>query len=49
MPDRISLTILVNLDPIPGAMHTPEQARDSIQAMLLSRIPHYEPIVLLDE
>ena len=44
--DRIELTVLVDLDPIPGAFHTAEDAKDRIQAMLLNNIGHYNPVVL---
>lgn len=44
--DRIKLEILVDLDPLPGAFHTPESAQRTVQAILLSRLGHYNPIVL---
>lgn len=49
MPERIELSVLINLDPMPGAFHTPEQARQTIEATLLTRLGHYEPIVLLNK
>lgn len=47
--ERIMLSVMVDLDPVPGTFHTPESARDSVQAILLSSIPHYEPIVVTNE
>ena len=47
MPERIMLNVMVNLDQFPGAFHTPEQAVEAIQSILLNRIGHYEPIVVL--
>lgn len=49
MRERIMLHIMVDLDPVPGAFHTEESARDCIEAMLLERIPHYTPVVVLSE
>lgn len=47
MPQRIMLEVMVDLDAMPGAFHTPESAKEHVQAILLSRIPHYDPIVLI--
>lgn len=47
--ERVALTVLVDLDPIPGGFHTPEQARDAIDALLLSRIGHYSPVVIINK
>lgn len=44
--ERIKIEIAVDLDPIPGAFHTKESAEDAVLAILLSRIPHYDPVVL---
>lgn len=46
---RIKLEILVDLDPVPGTFHTPESAKQCVEAILLSSIGHYHPIVLMDE
>ena len=43
------LNVMVDLDPIPGAMHTPEGARAIVEAILLSRIGHYDPVVVVSE
>lgn len=39
------LTVYVKLDPIPGAFHTPESAREAVESLLERTIPHYEPKV----
>jgi hypothetical protein len=39
------LVIQVDLDSVPGAFHTPESAKNNIQAILDNAIPHYEPRV----
>jgi len=49
MAERIMLTVIVDLDPTPGVFHTPESAKQAIEATLLSRIGHYNPVVLLHE
>lgn len=45
--DRITLTVGVNLDAVPGAFHTPESAEEAIQAILDNAIGHYKPRVYL--
>jgi len=46
MPTRKTvLLVQVNLDPVPGAFHTPQSAMSHIQTILDSSIPHYEPEV----
>lgn len=47
--ERIQLTVLVDLDPFPGTFHTKESAAQTVEAVLLSSIGHYHPIVLMDE
>ena len=47
--ERVMLNVMVDLDPIPGAMHTPEGARAIVEAILLSRIGHYDPVVVVSE
>ena len=49
MPDmpRIKLEVVVDLDPVPGAFHTREDAANELQALLLNTIGHYNPVVLL--
>lgn len=44
--NRIKLEVLVDLDDMPGAFHTKEDAALRLEAILLTRIPHYNPIVL---
>lgn len=42
---RITLEVDVDLDPVPGNFHTPEQAERAIFGLLHMRIPHYDPTV----
>lgn len=42
---RVSMTVCVWLDPVPGAFHTKEEAEEAIQAILDNSIPHYQPRV----
>ena len=46
---RITLEIDVDLDPLPGNFHTPEQAERAIFGLLHMRIPHYDPTVRVQE
>lgn len=48
MPERkrIILEVIVDLDPMPGTFNTVESALSSIQAILLSSIGHYNPVVI---
>jgi hypothetical protein len=46
---RIKLEVYVDLDPTPGAMHEPEDARHAVGMILNDRIPHYHPSVRLEE
>lgn len=46
---RIKLEVLIDLDPIPGTFHTEESARKQVEAILLSSVGHYNPIVLPPE
>ncbi len=47
--DRVGLFVMVDLDPIPGAFHTAKQAEEAVQAILLNAIPHYAPVVVLEQ
>lgn len=38
-------TLTVNLDPVPGAFHTMEDALTHIQQILNDRIEHYHPVL----
>lgn len=49
MPERIMLTVLVDLDRIPGTFHTPESAQENVEAILRSSIGHYNPVVILEK
>ena len=42
---RIKLEVFVNLDLIPGAMHTKDSARDIVDTMLKQSLGHYSPAV----
>lgn len=37
----------VDLDPVPGVMHSQESAQHVIANLLVERIPHYKPTVSL--
>lgn len=43
--DRVKLDVYVDLDPVPGAFHSKESARNIIAHMLRERIGHYNPTV----
>lgn len=45
---RVAVTIIIDLDPVPGAFHTPESARQLIEGMILNAAPHYNPVVILE-
>lgn len=42
---RIKLAVYIDLDPVPGTMHTAENARGVIQNMLNAGVGHYNPHV----
>lgn len=44
--ERIKLVVYVDLDPIPGAFHTKESAREIVEGTLKQRIEHYNPQVV---
>lgn len=46
---KVKLQVEVDLDPIPGAFHTKEQARRDVAIMLTMQIPHYNPVVTIIE
>lgn len=46
---KIDLLVQVDLDPIPGAFHDEESARECLEAILRQRIPHYNPMVMIDD
>ena len=49
MAERIMLYVMLDLDPVPGRLHTPESAKDTVEAILLERVGQYTPVVLLHE
>jgi len=46
---RITLTVEVELDDVPGVFHEPESAQRVIQDILENSIPHYEPTVTIKD
>lgn len=42
---RVKLEVYVDLDPIPGAFHSKESARNFVDGILKANIPHYNPMV----
>lgn len=48
-PQRITLSVRVNLDPVPGTFHDAADVERTLQRMLDSAIPHYDPKVTLIE
>lgn len=44
--DRIAMIVFIDLNPLAGPFHTKESARQQVEAMLLTKIPHYNPVVL---
>lgn len=44
---RVCFVIFVDLDPVPGSMHTQESAHNILRFIFQNRIPHYHPIVSL--
>lgn len=43
--ERVCLLVEVDLDPMPGVMHTAESARDWVLIDLMYVMPHYNPTV----
>lgn len=44
---RKAFLVYVDLDEMPGAMHSKESAQNAIRGILYDRIPHYNPTVSL--
>lgn len=44
---RKAFLVYVDLDPVPGTMHTQDSAQNVINRILQERIGHYNPIVSL--
>lgn len=42
---RFAYFVYVNLDPTPGAFHTPDSALANVRGILENRLGHYEPTV----
>lgn len=47
--EKVTMTVSVQLDPVPGAFHTPESARAIVEAILANQIGHYLPLVYLTD
>lgn len=44
----IKLAVYVDLDPVPGTFDSAESAQNVVRGILNSRIPHYNPIVMIE-
>lgn len=44
---RATFTVEIDLDMVPGAFHTAEDTEKRLQSLLLSDVPHYNPVVTL--
>lgn len=44
---RKAFVVYVDLDDIPGVMHTQESAQNALNGILQRTIPHYNPVVSL--
>lgn len=42
---RVRLDVWIDLDPIPGAFHTKENAAHHVRNMLTNAVSHYHPLV----
>lgn len=45
---RVKLIVCIDLDPVPGMMHTAESAEQVISGLLERTIPHYHPEVSIE-
>lgn len=43
---RVVLTVVVDLDPVPGTFSTEESVVEQVQHILLQQIEHYHPLVI---
>lgn len=46
---RVRLDVYVDLDPVPGAFHSMDSARNCVGAILRNGIPQYNPLVSVGE
>lgn len=44
---RVALVVFVDLDPIPGVMHTEDSAQQVVSTYLINNIGHYNPQVIV--
>lgn len=42
---RVELRVSANLDPVPGTFHEPEDWERMLGKLLMDVVPHYEPVV----
>lgn len=45
--DRVTMTVTVDRDPLPGAFHTALDVRNRVATILNEQIGHYHPVVIL--
>lgn len=43
--ERAAFVVYVDLDRVPGTMHSKDSARKVIGGILMNHIPHYHPMV----
>lgn len=46
---RIKLAVYVDLDSVPGAMHSAESAQNYVRQVMLNCFPHYKPTVSIEK
>jgi len=46
---RVALTVIVDTDNMPGAMHTAESVKIVVESILLTHVGHYNPVVILNK
>lgn len=49
MSKYVRMTLVVKLDPVPGAFHTEESAVATVDYLLGDIIPHYKPMIVSSE
>ena len=43
--DRVAFIVYVDLDPVPGQMHSKESAQNIIRGILQERLGSYDPVI----
>lgn len=46
---RALFVLMVELDPVPGTFHNLQSAKESIEQILMDRIPHYKPTIIFEQ